>query len=89
MLLELVTAGALLLYFPWQGLLGLNLLLLLLIWGATAFVSVPIHSALEQGYAAESISKLVSTNWIRTILWSARLILIASILLKIQKGNPS
>lgn len=47
-------------------------LLIGLIWAATAFLSVPEHSRLTRGYDARAISRLVDTNWIRTLAWSAR-----------------
>ncbi|MCS6773548.1 MAG: hypothetical protein NZ693_05470, partial [Thermoflexales bacterium] len=44
-----------------------------LIWGVTAFVSVPLHSQLSvRGFEPELIAQLVRTNWIRTLAWSAR-----------------
>lgn len=51
----------------WMG-LGL----VLLIWGITAFVSVPAHQRLAQGFDLEAHTRLVQTNWIRTIAWTAR-----------------
>jgi len=49
-----------------------NLLSILLIWGSTFLLSVPIHNQLGAGKDLELISKLVLTNWPRTILWSIR-----------------
>ena len=46
--------------------------LVILIWGSTAFIQVPLHSRLHSGYDAEVIRRLVATNWIRTIAWSTR-----------------
>jgi hypothetical protein len=51
-------------------------LLLLLIWGTTFFVSVPLHNTLANGFIEKPWSLLVTTNWIRTISWTARAILI-------------
>ncbi|HIG75453.1 MAG TPA: hypothetical protein EYQ24_13020 [Bacteroidetes bacterium] len=42
------------------------------IWASTALLSVPAHNALSGGWDAEAHARLVSTNWIRTALWSAR-----------------
>jgi hypothetical protein len=47
-------------------------LLLLVIWGATAAFSVPAHGRLERGFDAEAHRRLVSTNWLRTLAWSLR-----------------
>lgn len=51
---------------------NLNLLGLLLIWAATAFLSVPSHAKLALGFTDTSASFLISTNWIRTAIWSLR-----------------
>lgn len=55
--------------------LGIQLSLVLLIWGFTFFVFVPIHGELGKAWSPELVSQLVSSNWIRTILWSLRGIL--------------
>lgn len=49
-----------------------GLLLILLIWIATALLQVPCHRRLEQGCCQATIRRLVAGNWIRTIAWSAR-----------------
>ncbi|EDY84366.1 hypothetical protein VDG1235_3997 [Verrucomicrobiia bacterium DG1235] len=47
------------------------LALVALTWLATFAFSVPLHQKLQtNGPHPQSISKLVSTNWIRTALWS-------------------
>ena len=46
--------------------------LLILIWLSTFFVQVPLHSKLAQGFDAGIASRLVLTNWVRTLLWTAR-----------------
>ncbi len=50
----------------------LGLVLVGLLWASTAFVQVPAHDALGTGFAAGAHRRLVSTNWLRTGLWSAR-----------------
>lgn len=76
MLLELAT-GVWLLQAGSKGWLPvLNVALLVLTWLATFFISVPLHSTLAQGFDADTATKLVTTNWWRTILWSARCLLI-------------
>lgn len=48
-------------------------ILLLVIWIHTWAVAAPLHSKLSKnGYDTRIIEKLISTNWIRTIAWSAR-----------------
>ena len=76
MVVELVTAVWLVLYRPeaipaWAVLLGAALVGVL--WASTAFVQVPLHSALSAGaFDAEAHARLVSSNWIRTVAWTLR-----------------
>ncbi len=83
MILELATAAAL-------PLLGAPLAFthtylatlgsLALIWGSTFLIQVPLHGLLEKRHDEAAIRRLVATNWIRTLLWSFRLGLLASLL---------
>ena len=51
--------------------------MVVIIWVTTMFVSSPLHSRLvSQGYNAEVIKRLVTTNWIRTAAWSARTVVL-------------
>jgi len=50
----------------------LGLLLVLVVWASTAFVQVPAHAALGAGFSKQVHRRLVRTNWIRTVAWSAR-----------------
>ena len=75
MLLQALTHGALLVYHPtitqW-----LSSLAVIGAWVVTFTLSVPCHNQLQKvGHALEPINHLVQTNWIRTILWSAALII--------------
>ena len=50
--------------------------LVALMWAATAFISVPIHNAIAAGDASPAtLSRLVDTNWIRTIGWTLLFVL--------------
>ena len=84
MLLEL-GSGFLLLVSP-QGTptwgWGVGLVLIGIIWLTTAFVSVPLHARLAAGFDAQAHALLVGTNWIRTLAWSARGLLLAWVLYK-------
>ena len=51
-------------------LLVLQLILIIFVWGATAFISVPLHRRLSGGHDSQVIDRLVTTNWLRTIGWS-------------------
>ena len=50
------------------------------VWGATFFVSVPLHASLENRKQPELISRLVATNWIRTVLYSLKITLLFCLL---------
>ena len=52
-------------------------LLLLIIWGSTALVQVPLHELLSRGFQQEPYRRLVLTNWVRTVSWTLRGILTA------------
>lgn len=52
------------------AILGLGLLLV--IWISTVLLQMPCHARLSRGFDAETLRRLVGTNWIRTIAWSAR-----------------
>lgn len=83
MLLELLSALLLLTIRPpdlpmaW-AILGLALLVL--IWACTFFLIVPQHNRLEEGFDERVHHLLLSYNWTRTLLWSARAVLVAYML---------
>lgn len=54
----------------------LLILIVLLIWGSTFFIQVPLHQKLLLKKDDTLIKKLVRTNWIRTILWTIKFILV-------------
>ena len=76
MLIELITSIALYIHNMWSIIFALNLLIVGLIWCSTFFVQVTIHSILSEKKDKNLIEKLVNTNWIRTFLWSIRMLLI-------------
>ena len=83
MLVELLTAGALLWIRPaaihfWMVLAGS--LLLALIWGMTFLVQLPQHLRLSVGYQPDVLRCLVAGNWWRTALWTTRGLLVLGIL---------
>lgn len=49
-------------------------------WCATMLVAVPLHQSLEGGFDRVAIDSLVSTNWLRTLAWTARGAWLASML---------
>lgn len=44
------------------------------LWTVTALVSVPLHNRLAKARASVDIDRLTRTNWLRTGLWSGRLV---------------
>lgn len=75
MLLELGTGLAL----WWTGgelgrqpLFRLGLVLLMMVWLSTFLVQVPLHETLGRGFDAAAHATLVRTNWVRTLAWSVR-----------------
>jgi hypothetical protein len=84
MLLEAITAAALVWLRP--GLLlspefAIAAILLAIIWISTAWLQVPLHERLAEGFDASLIERLVRSNWIRTWGWSARAVLLGAVLL--------
>lgn len=71
MLIELACA-AVLVFFQLNLYSGINLLLVIHIWLATAFISVPCHNQLHKSHDTLIIDKLIRTNWIRTIPWTIK-----------------
>ena len=58
-----------------QAIFLINLIIVVLIWFSTFLIQVPLHNALSKEKNTEKLSKLIYTNWIRTILWTSRSIL--------------
>lgn len=52
---------------------GSGAVLIGLVWGSTFLIQVPLHSRLSQGKNESLIRRLVLTNWLRTLAWSARM----------------
>lgn len=55
--------------------------LLAVIHASTVFLQVPAHAALAESADQATIARLVRTNWIRTIGWSARTVVAVAMLL--------
>lgn len=58
-------------------LLGLGLLAAL--WAVTWAVEVPMHRNLATQQDADTIKRLVRSNWLRTVLWTGRALLLVAI----------
>ena len=75
MLFELATAVLLLFAAPdsfprWAAIVGL--VLIGLIWLSTVVLQIPCHTQLLSGFDEATYRRLVSSNWIRTGLWTVR-----------------
>ena len=75
MLVEAATAVALVLGPPpgvssWLATIGF--VLLAVIWLSTALLQAPRHRELGLGFDAASHRFLVASNWLRTVCWSTR-----------------
>jgi hypothetical protein len=55
--------------------------LVLVNWITTAAVAVPLHNKLGEAFDLEVIQQLVTINWIRTISWSIRGLLLGYVAL--------
>jgi uncharacterized membrane protein len=80
MLAELASALVLLALRPrampaWAAWTGAALVIA--IWASTFLMQVPAHGALSRGFDTETHARLVSGNWIRTVAWSLRAVLLA------------
>ncbi len=69
----------------WLPLLGIGLLAS--IWASTFFLQVPCHLKLSAGWDAATHRLLVQSNWIRTVLWSARLGVAVAMLVRYQPSG--
>jgi hypothetical protein len=80
MAVEALTAAALL----WNGFrptpFVVSLVLLAVVWTSTAAVQVPLHHQLARGFDDAAYRRLVRTNWIRTVAWTARAGLVLSLM---------
>ena len=87
MVIEILTGLALLFQEKMNLFSSLNFLGLILIWIVTAVWSVPKHGQLALGYNLSVIESLIKTNWVRTILWTLRSIVILYFMIENLKIN--
>lgn len=75
MLTEFICASTLAYLTPsWLSLLALGILIV--IWLSTFLFQVPCHLKLKHKYREETANRLVHSNWIRTVGWSVRAIIV-------------
>lgn len=83
MVLELVLAVLLLWYRPSPGPTWAVVIcsaLVAVIWLSTFALQVPAHGILQGGFESATWSRLVATNWIRTLAWTGRTGLLGAML---------
>jgi hypothetical protein len=83
MILEAVTAVALVVWTPpgiSVSLVWMGLLLVAGIWLSTALLQAPRHTTLGRGFDPAAHRFLVTSNWLRTVLWSLRGLVVLCIL---------
>jgi uncharacterized membrane protein len=88
MLVEGATALVLLLSKPGSipsGQVWLGIILLLVIWLSTALLQVPQHEILTRGFGAEAHRFLVTSNWVRTVAWTLRGVLVLMMLVGVME----
>lgn len=64
------------------GLLGVAL-------ASTAFVQVPLHARLAERHDPQVAHRLISTNWVRTVAWTARGVLLAGVVISAARNGSS
>lgn len=72
MLIEAATAVLILLASPRAALPWAGVGLLIAVWVSTFAVQVPLHARLERGFDVAIHRRLVRSNWLRTLAWTAR-----------------
>jgi hypothetical protein len=81
MLVEAAAAGWLAVWPPagiGRGPAVVGLVLVAVVWLSTLAVQMPLHARLaREGHATGVVATLVRSNWLRTLLWTARAILAA------------
>ncbi len=63
----------------WTGLALIGVL-----WLSTALLQVPEHQRLGRGFDAQAHRRLVLGNWVRTVAWSARGVLVLLLLTQVR-----
>ncbi len=79
---ELITSGTLWYAGGWFSLNTIGFYLVVAIWAATFLLSVPLHALLKENRSEAAIERLISTNWIRTVLWTLKSALAVLVLLR-------
>jgi hypothetical protein len=86
MLMELAAAIAWLWSPSPSPLAWVGLGLLVMIWISTFALQVPQHRILSREFQEGACSRLVATNWVRTVGWTMRAVLLLVVLLGQGRG---
>ena len=65
----------------------LGVALLATIWASTFALQVPRHDELRDGFEPRAHRRLVSGNWVRTVAWSARGVLVTAVAWRAVAGG--
>ncbi len=91
MLTEAITSLALIWFRPAMiptPLVVVGVLLVGLIWASTFFWQVPMHERLAKSFDIATHRQLVQSNWLRTVAWTARGVLVCWMCLQlVSQGN--
>ncbi len=71
------------------GAVWFGLILLVAVWLSTAFLQVPAHGKLAEGFDAAAVRRLVAGNWLRTLLWTSRGALVGWMMLRALHGSSA
>ncbi len=63
-----------------------GIMLVSLVWASTFLIQVPVHRTLLLGFDAQACRRLVMGNWIRTVAWTLRGWLAASMVWRVMHG---
>jgi len=69
-------------FFP-PTLAWIGLALIAVVWLSTILLQVPMHGRLERGFDADAHRRLVLGNWVRTVAWTARGVIVLVVLARI------
>jgi hypothetical protein len=73
---EAITAAGLLYQGHREPIFLIGVALIPVNWLATAILQAPMHMKLMQSFDEETIRRLILSNWLRTLAWTARGVLI-------------
>ena len=72
--------AGLLWWLPWAGAAAEAIAI-----GTTVFVSAPLHERLNAHFDSATLDRLIATNWIRTVAWTARAALAIAMLVAVLR----